>query len=258
MITVRAFVRFAFAALFVNALAVACVVEDGDDTSDACDPGSVQTCACDGEEGTKKCNASGSGYGVCVCDSGAGGSGSGGSGSDAGGSPASNGGYDNSGGYAGEATSVGGQAIGGAAGSDGGAAGGDVGGAAGVAGAAGAGGAIAVLPIECTDDADDCETCYHACCEDWVACSDNSECVPQYFDILECINAKKAELGTEPFKPEHLVACADEVAAGTEPWSTVLTPQTVAMVNCLGGDPGDPSWAEMASWGADSCKDLCF
>lgn len=259
MRTVRTFVRFSLAALFVNALAVACTVESSDDDSDSCDPGSTQSCDCsDGSESTKKCNASGSGYGVCACD---------GDGSGKGGSGGSGGSTDNGGDGNGTAGSVAasagaggdeasGAGAGGAAGGAGGvsSSGGEAGGG-GAAGSGGEGGSGDPTPAVCLNPADACEECYQVCCDEWVACTDDQTCPDQFFDILECTGAIRA---TRNVKVEDLAACADDVGTAGGGWSNGLTTQTVAMVNCLGGDPTTDSWSGEAVWGATSCNEACF
>lgn len=258
MRTVRTFVRFSLAALFVNALAVACTVESSDDDSDSCDPGSTQSCDCsDGSESTKKCNASGSGYGVCACD----GDGSGKGGSGGSGGSTDNGGDGNgtagtvaaSAGAGGDGAS--GEGAGGAAGGAGGvsSSGGEAGG--GVAGSGGEGGSGDPTPAVCLNPTDACEECYQVCCDEWVACTDDQTCPDQFFDILECTGAIRA---TRNVKVEDLAACADDVGTAGGGWSNGLTTQTVAMVNCLGGDPTTDSWSGEAVWGATSCNEACF
>lgn len=251
MSTVRTFVRFTLAALFVNALAVACVAENGDD--DECDSGATQSCVCsDGAEGTRTCNASGSGYGVCDCAQGSGGEGPGGgnAGGASGGGAGNNGGESPGGG--------GGQANGGAAG-DGGASGSDssggVGNAAGAAGGGGEGGGGDTTPELCLNPADACEDCYFSCCDEWVACTDDATCTDEFIDILACTDAIKVD---RDVAIADLASCADQVGTTGGGWSSGLTPQTIAMVNCLGGDPSSDTWSGQAAWPADSCNDGCF
>jgi hypothetical protein len=258
MRTVRTFVRFSLAALFVNALAVACTVESSDDDSDSCDPGSTQSCDCsDGSEGKKKCNASGSGYGVCDCDdngSGTGGSGgSGGSTNNGGDGNGTAGSVSPSAGAGGDG--AGGDGAGGAAGSAGGMSSGGEAGGGGAAGSGGEGGSGDPTPAVCLNPADACEECYQVCCDEWVACTDDQTCPDQFFDILECTGAIRA---TRNVKVEDLAACADDVGTAGGGWSNGLTSQTVAMVNCLGGDPTTDSWSGEAVWGATSCNEACF
>ena len=60
MTTARTLVRFVFAGLFVNLMAVACVVSDADDDDDTttCDPNTYQDCTCvNGDAGQRKCSA---------------------------------------------------------------------------------------------------------------------------------------------------------------------------------------------------------
>jgi len=254
MSTVRTFVRFSIAALFVNALAVACTVESSDDDED-CDPGTTKSCECsDGSEAIRQCNASGTGYGVCECE----GNGAGGSGG------SSNGGTTQGGGEGpGGETSIGGsgQSTGGAGG-DGGASGsgtsGGVANEAGAAGAAGSGGEAGagnVTPAVCLDPVDSCEDCYFSCCDEWVACTDDATCLDQFFDVLACTDAIKVD---RDVKVEDLAACSDQVGTAGGGWSNGLTPETIAMVNCLGGDPSTDTWSGEAVWGADSCNIGCF
>jgi hypothetical protein len=244
MSTVRSFVRFSLAALFVNAWVVACTVESSDDDDTGCTPASIESCACgDGSEGTKKCNASGSGYGVCVCDGDGGEGGSAGSGgSSAGGDGSNNGGNAPSAGAGGEATGGSDPGAGGA----GGAGGVSNGGEAGSGGAGGEGGGTML---------DACEQCYQVCADEWTACTDAATCPDEFFEILACTDDIRM---TRDVKVADLAACSDSAGTAGGTWSNGLSAETVAMVNCLGGDPTTDTWSGEAAWGPESCNQACF
>jgi hypothetical protein len=239
-------VRFAFAGLFVNALAVACVVSDGDDKDDdntACDPGAYKDCTCaNGDEGTKRCNASGSGYAACDCSDTNVGGGSNGGGGD-GNTPTS--------GSGGSMTSYGGEAAGGAGG-DGTGPGPVVGGAGGSDGSGGAGGDGSGLV--CEPDAEACQNCIQntKCCAEWAACSAEQagDCEQEFFNILACA---QVERGDRDVIPADLELCGLDEGEG-DAWSEGLLPTTKALVDCIGGGEG---WEER-TWNQLSCKAECF
>jgi hypothetical protein len=239
MITARTLVRFVFAGLFVNALAVACVVSDGDDDDDttACDPGSYKDCTCpNGDASQRKCSASGNGYGACAC------SGENVGGGGAGGEPSSTAGTTSN--YGGEA----GKSAGGA----GGAGGENAGGMMSEGGAAGA----ATNPDDlCVEDPDDdCQTCVQVgCCDEWTACSEDTanDCQQQFFNIMVCAQDERA---TRNITPADLEACAELEVDGGSAWSDGLLPTTKALIDCVGGGQ---NW-ENRAWNDDSCNALCF
>jgi hypothetical protein len=244
MTSARSLLRLAFAGLFVNAMAVACVVSDGDDDDDdvtACDAGSYKDCTCsNGEVGTKKCNASGSGYAACDCsDASNGGSGSGGEGnaSSTAGTNSTPYGGENNGGAGGDKTAP------------------VVGGAGGDTGTAGAGGEGPDPDALCNAPTDDlCQECVQvSCCEEWKACADETDgdCQQQYFNILACAQVDRAE---RDIKPADVEACAEIEVAGGSAWSDGLLPTTKALIDCTGGGVG---W-ENRAWNQMSCNDLCF
>jgi hypothetical protein len=236
MITARTLVRFVFAGLFVNAMAVACVVSDGDDDDDTttCSPGDYKDCTCaNGDAGQKKCSASGNGYGACACE----GDNVGGSGS--GGEPGSTAGTTSN--YGGQ----GGTAAGGAGGDN-------SGGMMSVAGAGAGGGGSEDLCVE--DPSDDCQTCVQVgCCNEWTACSEDTanDCQQQFFNIMVCAQDERA---TRDIKPEDLEACAALEVDGGGAWSDGLLPTTKALIDCVGGGE---DW-ENRAWNSDSCNALCF
>ena len=239
MTTARTLVRFVFAGLFVNAMAVACVVSDGDnddnDDNTACDPGTLKDCTCasNGNDGQKKCSASGNGYGACVCE----GDNVGGGGS--GGEPSTTAGTSNT--YGGEVNTP-----------AGGAGGENVGGMMSTGGAAGETGNPDDLCVE--DPADDCQTCVQVgCCEAWTACSEDSvnDCQQQFFNIMVCAQDERA---TRDIKPEDLEACGALEVEGGSAWSEGLLPTTKALIDCVGGGS---DW-ENRAWNSDSCNSLCF
>jgi hypothetical protein len=237
MIAARTLVRFVFAGLFVNAMAVACVVSDGDDDDDttACDPGSYKDCTCpNGDASQKKCSASGNGYGACDCD----GSTTGGTGG--GGEPSTTAGTTSN-------------SYGGEAGTGAGGVGGDN--SAGMMSVAGAGGAETDPEDLCVEDpSDDCQTCVQVgCCNEWTACSEDTanDCQQQFFNIMVCAQDERA---TRDIKPEDLEACAALEVDGGGAWSDGLLPTTKALIDCVGGGE---DW-ENRAWNNDSCNALCF
>ncbi|HKY38535.1 MAG TPA: hypothetical protein VJN18_21475 [Polyangiaceae bacterium] len=250
MSTARTFVRLALGGLFVGSLAMACVVEDGGDDDDLastpCEDGDFRDCACpDGETGRHECNASNTGFGSCQCEgSPTAGSSNGGSANHAGEGNTTAG--TNNTNYGGEGTMGGAPAETGGAPTQTGGAPAETGGAGGTVGEE--------EPLECQDPADDCEACYFSCCDDWVACFNDATCLEQFNDILVCIDGD--EVGT--FVVDDLKVCADGVGSAGGPWSDGLDPKTVAMINCLGGDPSSPDWADAPMWAEDSCNNLCF
>lgn len=251
MTTARTLVRFAFAGLFANALAVACVVSDGDDKNDdentACDPGSYKDCTCsNGDEGTKKCNASGSGYGACDCsDTSVGGNNGGGEGN----TPTA--GTSGKAGMAGSSTTYGGESSGG--GADG--QGGEGGASMSQAGSGGEGGAGVDPQAACFEDpGEPCQECVQvSCCEEWLACGEEAggDCEQQFFNIMACAQTDRA---TRDIKPEDLETCAEEEVAGGGAWSDGLLPTTKALIDCTGGGV---DW-ENRAWNDSSCNSLCF
>jgi hypothetical protein len=239
-------VRLAFAGLFVNAFAVACVVSDGDDNDDntACEPGDYRDCNCGSDEGTQKCNAVGSGYGACDC-SGAnvGGGNSGGDGN----TPTA--GTSSTAGTAGS-TAYGGETSGGGAGGEGGA-------TMSVGGAGGEGGASGEVDVCVLDPEDDCQSCVQIdCCEQWTACAadsaDGNDCEAEVFGILACA---KTELDGDEVTPEELETCAAEESAEAGPWSQGIFPTTKAVIDCVAGGTG---WAAKQDLSDSSCNALCF
>lgn len=248
MTTARTLVRFAFAGLFVNALAVACVVSDGDDKDDdntACDPGSYKDCTCaNGDEGTKKCNASGSGYStVCTCDdTSAGGGNSGGEGN----TPMA--------GTAGTAgsSSYGGETNGGAGGEGG------VTMSMGAAGAGGEGGAAVDPDAVCIESSgDDCIDCMQLdCCEAWKACAAETEgdCMKQAEDIMICASVTKRG-PDDAVTPEELQDCGAAAVEGGSVWSDGLLPTTKAVIDCVAGGQG---WGAKDDLSDSTCEALCF
>jgi hypothetical protein len=243
MITARTFVRFVFAGLFVNAMAVACVVSDGDDDDDdstACDPGSYKDCTCaNGDAGQKKCSASGNGYGACACEGdNVGGGGSGGEPSTTAGTTSNN--------YGGE----GGTGTGGAGGDNSG----------GMMSVAGAGGAETDPDAVCIESAeDDCLDCMQLdCCEAWKACSAETEgdCQQQAYDIMLCAtNTERGpDDGEAEVTPEELEDCAQDIAEN-DVWSAGVLPTTKAVIDCVAGGQG---WAAKTDLSASSCESLCF
>lgn len=269
MSTARTFVRFVFAGFFVNALAVACVVSDADDNGgkDACSPGVTQDCDCQGaEDGTQKCNASGSGYGVCDCpdnvacepgvtrecacatdeagqqkcaangsgygvcdcpDTGAGGStGKGGEG----GAPTT--------GTAGSTTY-----------------GGDGGATTSQAGSGGEGGADPAADV-CIDDDDDCQACIQIdCCEAWSACAAETagDCELEVLEIMACTSLERGE--DDPVTRAELQACGVSVGEGSGGWSDDILPTTKAVIDCVAGGSG---WVARDDLTTSSCNLLCF
>lgn len=253
MTTARTFVRFALAGLLVNFLAVACVVSDSgdeDNESPACDPGSFIVCSCtDGSEGTRKCNASGSGYGSCVdCE----GTGSGGEG----GGPTAGAGGTNVGGGDGGAAGEGGAGLAGGAGASGGAGEGGAGasgGAGGVAGEGGAGGSDAT-DVCVEDPTDECQSCAQVgCCAEWTACFNETEgdCVQQFFNIMACARGGQASADVTT---ADLETCAADEVADVDAWPTGLLPSTKPLIDCVAG----PGWASAGMFGSNSCEALCF
>jgi hypothetical protein len=228
-------VRFVFAGLFVNALAVACVVSDGDDDDDttACDPGTSKDCTCpNGDASERKCSASGNGYGACACTGeNVGGAGGGG------GEPSTTAGTTSN--YGGEA----GAAAGGAGGEN-------VGGMTSEGGAGGAGGSAPM----CESDPEPCQDCIQTqCCAEWTACSaDPGDCEQQFFNIL--IGCAQVERDERDIINADLELCALEVANG-DVWSEGLLPTTKAMIDCIGGGEG---WENRDMWNTQSCKAGCF
>jgi hypothetical protein len=246
MTTARTLVRFAFAGLFANALAVACVVSDGDDKNDdntACDPGSYKDCTCsNGDEGTKKCNASGSGYStVCDCGGSTGGAGNAGG---EGNTPTA--------GTANTAGSInyGGETSGG--GADG--QGGEGGGTMSQAGAGGEGGAAIDPEAVCFEDPEDtCQECVQQdCCVEWQACrADPEDCEQQMINIIACVHSEIAGDVT----PAELESCAQNEGTGSDPWAQSVLPTTKAVVDCMAGGTG---WAAKTDFESASCNNLCF
>lgn len=242
MTTARTLVRLAFAGLFVNAFAVACVVSDGDDNDDntACEPGDYRDCNCGSDEGTQKCNAVGSGYGACDCNGGnVGGGNSGGEGN----TPTA--GTSSTAGTAGS-TAYGGETSGGGAGGEGGA-------TMSTAGAGGEGGAAIDPDAVCFEDpADDCQLCVQGdCCQEWKACRDDAEdCEQEVINILECI---KLDIEGD-VTPAELESCAEAEGTGG-PWSESVLPTTKAVVDCMAGGTG---WAAKTDFNTSSCNNLCF
>lgn len=237
MTTARTLVRFVFAGLFVNALAVACVVSDGDDNNDdetACDPGSYKDCTCsDGEASQKKCSASGNGYGACACE----GENVGGGGS--GGEPSTTAGTTNT--YGGETNTP-----------AGGAGGENVGGTMSEGGAGGA----APDDICVIDDNDDCQSCVQVdCCEAWTACRADTEgdCESEVLDIKACSQIEKRGVDDE-VTPAELEDCA-QVVADNDVWSAGVLPTTKAVIDCVAGGQG---WAAKNSLAGSTCHSLCF
>jgi hypothetical protein len=233
-------VRFVFAGLFVNAMAVACVVSDGDDDDDTttCNPGTYRDCTCaNGDLSQQKCSASGNSYGACACsDANVGGGGSGGE-------PSTTAGTTNN--YGGE----GGTAAGGGGG------GGDNSG-----GMAGAGGGETDPDAVCIESSsDDCLDCMQLdCCEAWKACSAETEgdCQQQAYDIMLCAaNTERGpDDGEAEVTPEELEDCAQETAMN-ETWSAGVLPTTKAVIDCVAGGQG---WAAKTDLSASSCESLCF
>lgn len=246
MITARSLVRLAFAGLFVNAMAVACVVSDGDDDDDvtACDPGAKKDCTCtNGDAGEKKCNASGSGYSACDCSdtpNGTGGGGGEGNSATTAGTNSNPYGGANNGGAGGEDTAP---VTGGAAGSD----------------AGGAGGSAGEPPIDAcsleTDD--DCQFCIQGdCCAEWQACADDSaagnDCETEVFEIMACVDLKRT--AEHAATAGELEACANEVSSG-DGWSVGIFPTTKAVIDCVAGGTG---WVGRNDLSTAMCHSLCF
>lgn len=238
MINARSFLRLAVAGFFVNALAIACVVDDdGEGDGDTCTPGATAACTCtDGTRSEKECNASGTGYRLCECDSNAGGNSSGGAGNEGGTGTTPAGGTGGTGGSVGGTPSTSGGA--------------DAG------GAGGAGGADS-LPTICQNPAEDdlCEQCYYGgCCDQWAACDadPDAECVDQFFAILACTDLIKEERSVLTADLEACAADVDDVGTGS--WSSEVNPFTRDLVNCVAGEEG---W-EGEPWGAGACKASCF
>ncbi len=239
MTTARTLVRFVFAGLFINAMAVACVVSDGGDNTDdntACDPGTYKDCTCTttGNDGQKKCSASGNGYGACVCDGvGVGGSGSAGEPSTTAGTTSNT--------YGGETSTVGG-------------AGGENTG--GMMSEGGAGGAAAADDVCVIDEEDDCQSCVQVdCCEAWTACraDQTGDCESEVLDIKACSQIEKRGVDDE-VTPAELEDCAKTVA-GTAVWSTGVLPTTKAVIDCVAGGQG---WAAKNTLAGSTCNSLCF
>lgn len=271
MTTARTLVRFVFAGLFVNALAVACVVSDGDDDDDttACDPGARKDCTCaTGDEGTKTCSASGNSYGACdcsattACDPGsyqacscasgedgmqrcsASGVGYGACAcSDVGSGGSGGGGEGNT------AAGAGGTSVGGAGGEA-------SGGMSSEGGAAGAGGAPTNPDDVCVlDEHDDCQSCVQIdCCDQWTACRAETEgdCESEVVGVMACA---KTERGVDdPVTPAELEDCAQFVAEN-DVWSAGVLPTTKAVIDCVAGGAG---WAAKNSLEGSTCDSLCF
>ena len=244
MITARTLVRFVFAGLFVNAMAVACVVSDGDDNNDdetACTPGDYKDCTCsDGEASQKKCSASGNGYGACACT----GTGTGGSGSA--GEPSTTAGT-TSNTYGGETNT----SVGGAGGENTG----------GMTAEGGAGGAETDPDAVCIESAgDDCLDCMQLdCCEAWKACSaeTDGDCQQQAYNIMLCASTTERgpEDGEAEVTPEELQGCAADEVDGGNVWSDGLLPTTKAVIDCVAGGQG---WGAKTDLSASSCESLCF
>ena len=250
MTTARSLVRFALAGLFVNFLAVACVVSDNGDDDDAnvaCDPGSFKVCTCqDGSDGTKRCNASGTGYGACGSCAGDGEGGAPGTAGSGGGAGVGN---------AAGAGNAGGANEGGAGGSAGSV---NEGGAAGEAGmgGGGAGGSGGIGEAElCIEDPDSCQECIQiGCCAEWVDCFNDTEgdCVQEVFDFTACTEAERVD---KDLTPADVEACAETVGGSNGPWSAGVLPTTRAVIDCIGGGEG---W-ESHPWDpVVSCSPLCF
>jgi hypothetical protein len=244
MITARSFVRFALAGMFVNALAVACVVENNgsdDDDNTPCEEGDTRSCVCpdSGDTSVRECNASGTGFGSCQCE-GSSNAGSGGN-TNAGGegntTAAGNGSID----YGGETSSQGGASNPGAGGTP--------------AETGGAGGSGEVDPGLCAEDPQDtCADCYQqGCCDQWTACANDDTCLTEFLNIMACSDLIKAERNVLPI---DLQTCAEDEGAAAGPWSQGVSPLTVDVVNCVGGE--DEGGWETMPWGRFSCKLGCF
>jgi hypothetical protein len=239
MITARTLVRFVFAGLFVNAMAVACVVSDGDDNNDddtACEPGSYKDCTCaDGDASQKRCSASGNGYGACACS----GAGDGGSGGGSAGEPSTTAGTTNT--YGGETSTPSGGA------------GGEGGATMSQAGSGGEGGATVDPDAVCFEEtADDCQLCVQGdCCEEWKACrEDENDCEAEALFIFECL---KTEIAGDVTAAE-LESCAVDAGKGGA-WAQSVLPTTKAVVDCMAGGTG---WVGRNDLTTSSCNNLCF
>lgn len=246
MITARSFLRFAVAGLFVNALAMACVVTNSDDEEE-CRPGSRQDCTCaDGTESERVCNSSGTRFGSCAC----GDPSSGGTGNDAAG--------------AGNTSEAGSGNAGGDTGSGGGS--GDTGGAPnGTAGSSGenggAGGSGEVDAGLCAEEPNDsCADCYQqGCCDEWTACVEdegddgNGDCLTQFLNIIACAEDLRSQRAVT--KADVIQCAADEVEGGSG-WSAGLRPTVKPVIDCVGGGEG---WdTEAGGWSDLSCRNNCF
>jgi hypothetical protein len=235
MTTARTLVRFVFAGLFVNAMAVACVVSDGDDDDDttACTAGDYKDCTCaNGDAGQKKCSASGNGYGACACA----GDNVGGGGS--GGEPSTTAGTTS---YGGEPTTPSGGA------------GGEGGAIMSQAGAGGEGGAAVDPDAVCFEETDDdCQLCVQGdCCQEWKACrEDENDCEAEALFIFECL---KTEIEGDITAAE-LESCAVDAGSGG-PWAQSVLPTTKAVVDCMAGGTG---WVQRNDLTTSSCSNLCF
>jgi hypothetical protein len=242
MTTARSLLRLAFAGLFVNMLAVACVTSsDDDDDTMACNPGDSKECVCDDETvSTRKCNADGNGYAQCACKS----TNTGGTSGNGG-----NGGEGNVATTAGTTSTYAGENAGGSGGDNTGPV---TGGAGGDDGMAGAGGNGPELPLECQDPKDNCEICYYGgCCEQWAPCLNDTTCVDEFTSIQACTDEIRTERNV---LTADLESCAQEVGSASGSWSSDISPLTVDLINCMAGEAG---W-EGKPWGALSCKEACF
>jgi hypothetical protein len=238
-------VRLAFAGLFVNALAVACVTaSDDDDDVTACDPGSYKVCDCNnGDAGTKKCNASGSGYGACDCSDTPNGTGGGGGEGNAPTTAGTNsnpyGGANNGGGGGDDTAPV-----------AGGAGGNDVGGAG-----SGGEGPVDACSLDTGDD--DCQFCIQGdCCTEWQACADDTaagnDCESEVFEIMSCVDLQRTT--EHEITPADLEQCGKDVH-GSNTWSQSIFPTTKAVIDCVAGGTG---WTGKNDLSGSSCHSLCF
>lgn len=284
MRTARTFIRLAFAGLFVNALAVACVASDndGDDDNSPCEQGDSRDCTCpDGSGSERRCNASGTGFGSCVCD------GSSSGGSDSGTSceqgdsractcpdgteserhcNASGTGFGNcvcdsasAGSGSGGTNSNAGEGNLPAAGASGESGGGTGGAGGGSAGAGGAGGATD--PGLCAEDpTDSCADCYQqGCCEEWTACVEDEvddgegDCATQFLGIIACAEALRVDAAVSK---ADVIQCAEDQVDGGSAWSSGLRPTVKPLIDCVGGGEG---WdTDGMGWSDLSCKNNCF
>jgi hypothetical protein len=88
-----------------------------------------------------------------------------------------------------------------------------------------------------------------------VACFNDDTCLQEFNDVLACVNTTRED---HDVKPADLVDCTNDVGDAGGTWSGGLTDQTIAMVNCLAGDPAVSTWNQETVWSGNSCNNSCF